>query len=97
MKSVPPFPYKNNGGKRNKHFGLVCYYCKKPNHIANDCRFRMANLGGSDANKGAGRGYRDTTGSKPAGDVKKPGPVTCYKCKMPNHVATHCLYKPDFA
>ena len=34
-------------GKKNKHFGLTCYFCKKRNHIAINCRLRIAKDGGA--------------------------------------------------
>ena len=66
-------PAKNPGnsdaskprGKKNRHFGLTCYYCKKPNHIALNCRHRIAKEGDASSNVKAGSksDAKDTSGS----------------------------------
>ena len=91
-------PAKSGGSKpsskKNKHFGLTCYYCKKRNHIAMNCRTRIAKEGDADA-KAASTPVAGNTGSTSASKAgegsTKSGPVRCYNCGGEWHLATSCL------
>ena len=52
-------------GKKNRHFGHKCYYCKKPNHIALNCRHRIAKDGeaSNDTKAGSNPDANDTGSS----------------------------------
>ena len=97
-------PAKDGGStsssKKNKHFGLTCYFCKKRNHIALNCRLRIA--------KDAGESKDDKTGSTPdakdtsstgaikkGGEDDKSGPVKCFKGGGRYHIAKYCLKDVD--
>ena len=61
-------PVKSDESKlkgKNRHYGLTCYYCKKPNHIALNCRHRIAKDGeaSNDAKAGSNPDANDTGSS----------------------------------
>ena len=85
----------NNKKKgKNKHFGLTCYYCNKRNHIAQNCRTRIAKEGDPNAKTTAAPGAANTggtTASKAGDGSAKSGPVKCYNCGGEWHLASTCL------
>ena len=81
-------------GKKNRHFGLTCYYCKKRNHIAMNCRTRIAKEGDADAKTASAPVAGNTGGtsaSKAGEGSTKSGPVKCYNCGGEWHLVTSCL------
>ena len=108
-----PAESKGKGGVskpkgKNRHHGLTCYYCKKPNHIALNCRHRIAKEGETDANNSekakSNSDERDTRGTDlylgdkkdNKGEGSRSGPIKCFKCGGLYHIATYCLKDVDF-
>ena len=88
---------KGGGNKKkgkNKHFGLTCYYCNKRNHIAMNCRTRIAKEGDPNAKTTAAPAAANavgTTASKAGDSSARSGPVKCYNCGGEWHLASSCL------
>ena len=90
----------NQKVKKNRHFGLTCYFCKKRNHIALNCRLRIAKDGGAsnDNKTGSKPDAKDTSSTgaiKKGGGGDKSGPVKCFKGGGQYHIAKYCLKDVD--
>ena len=85
---------------KNKHFGLTCNFCKKRNHIALNCRLRIAKDGdvSNDDKTGSKPEAKDTSSTgaiKKRGEDDRSGPVKCFKCGGQYHIAKYCLKGVD--
>ena len=93
-------PIKSNDDSKpevkNMHFGLTCYFCKKRNHIALNCKLRIANDAGESRGDKTGStpDAKDTSSTgaiKKGGEDDKSGPVKSFKGGGLCHIATSCL------
>ena len=96
-KAVPT----KNPEVKNMHLGLTCYFCKKRNHIALNCKLRIANDAGESRGDKTGStpDAKDTSSTgaiKKGGEDDKSGPVKSFKGGGLCHIATSCLKDADF-